>query len=473
MAGKDYVGEYFGAIYDPIAQQIVIAWQKLVMALGGVTQGLTVTANNFITADWHSKHGAGPVSGTKPVPKFQNFTYHRPASASGSGYLDYRSLGDQIAWDIVFPTILKAFPRGHQDRLHLAAAQWRQAANAVSTLSRQVNQVINSITVDPKVTASPQGVARRVTPGIVRTWQEEMQTFCSRIWGTAAWDGPNADPAPLHVLGNASSVLADACDKHATAIDVTRSKLERRMGAAAFAAVLGAVLSGTTGGISAVVAAQFDTKMVADCIHILVTDYYQPVETLKAALAGAELQDQLEHASARTPTLQAMEAKAESVGDRALHDFRYPGLNNADAPGKASQGRPVPGASPYAIDLAGQEGTEGAHVINKHVGMTNTQLTDRLAHEPNVSASSSFNNLDDAQRHVQSAIDSPLGRERIERMIAQGKPGTQITYDAQETVGRSVDHNGNVTKVDSVFLAIKRVPALDPPFVVYTAYPVP
>ncbi|WP_344272996.1 RNase A-like domain-containing protein [Actinomadura napierensis] len=471
MAGKDYVGEFFGAFYDPIAQQIVIAWEKLVMALGGVTEGLTVTANNFVTAEWHSRHGAGEGPATKPVPQFHDFTYHRPASASGSGYLDFGSLAEQLAWDMTLPTVLKLFPRGHQDRLHRASAQWRNAANAVSTLSRQVNQIINTITLDSGAVVFPHG-NRRLSLGVVRTWQEQMRTFCSRIWGTAPWDGPNADPAPLHVLGNGATALAGACERHAHAIDVTRSKLERRLGAAAFATLLGLVLSEGTAGISAEIAGVFDEKMLADCVTILVEDYYDPVQTTKAAVASMGLLAQLQHAAKRTPTLNAMEAQAESVGDRALHDFDYPGLKNTVA-GKGSQGRPGAGNAAYPIDLAGQEGTDGAHVIDRHVGKTNLQLVDRLTQQ-NVSAASSFNSLDEAQRYVQAAIDSPGGHGYIANMLAhQNQQQTEFTYDAGQPVGRLVDQNGHVTKVNRLHVVIRRDNRLIPPFVVKTAYPTP
>ncbi len=468
MAGVDFGGQFFGAIYDPVAKQIPIVWERLVMALGGVTEGLTVTANHFVTAEWHSTHGADPVP-VKPVPQYHDFTYHAPASASGVGYQNLASFPFHIAEDIAtLQFILKIFPRGHQDRLRTAQGLWKRAATAVGDLSYQVNSILQALTIDDHAA----GVRPGLTQGRVDTWQAAMKQFCSRIWGTAPWDGPNANPAPLHVLGNAATDLANSCASHAHAIDETRSRLEARMGEAAFATLLALVLGEATGGILDLVVEQFDEAMLADCGRILVEYYYNPVNAIRSGFDGSQRLAELGHARDRVPTLQAMEAQSESVGDRALHDFTYPGLNNSNAPGKGSKGRPVPGATPYGVDLAGQEGIDGAHVIDKHVGKTNLQLSDRFDNDPaNPSSSSSFNDLPGAQKYVQDAINA--NRDKMSKVV-QGQSGTSFSYKdpSGSVTGRNWE-NGHLTNVHSVKVVIKRDGSLDPPFVVTTAYPEP
>lgn len=68
-----------------------------------------------------------------------------------------------------------------------------------------------------------------------------------------------------------------------------------------------------------------------DCARILVTEYYQPIEHAKDAITALSLRTQLETALKAAPTTTAIEAQSEQIGDRALHDFTYPGLT-ATAP---------------------------------------------------------------------------------------------------------------------------------------------
>ncbi|WP_147341047.1 RNase A-like domain-containing protein [Actinomadura logoneensis] len=471
MAGKDYGGEFFGTRYDPVAHQIVIVWEKLVMALGGVSEGLTVTANNFVTADWHSKHGTGAVAGTRPVPQFRDFTYRRPAPASGSGYMDMSSLGGQLVIDMAFGEILKAFPRGHPDRLNQAAAQWTQAASAVSALSVEVNRILNTITIDSDAVGK-----RGITADTVTTWQKQMQVFCSRIWGKAPWDRGSSSNAPLHVLGDASNKLASMCRHHAEATVQTREALKQRVGPEIFDLIADLASKEGAVAITAALAGVFEPGLLIECGRVIITKYIQPINGFQEAQDMAGLLKLLEHASMRVPTLQAMEAQSESVGDRAMHDFNYPGLRGTDEHGKGSQGRPTPpDGVPFPIDLAGQEGGPGkSHVIDKHVGKTDEQLQHRLDSEPpsKSRSSSTFESLADARKYVQEAINSPEGERKIRRMIERGSQSTEFLYDAHEPVGRSLDRNGNISHPTKIRLRIHLAPpGVEPRFYVNTAYP--
>ncbi|MCP2342537.1 RNase A-like domain-containing protein [Actinomadura rupiterrae] len=469
MAGKDFGGEFLGALYDPLAQQMVITWERLVIALGGVCEGLTTTANNFVTADWHSKHGAGPVAGTKPVPQFHDFTYKRPASASGSGYLDASSFGGQLMSDAAFGALLKDFPRGHPDRLYRAAGQWRNAATAVQSLSAEVNRILDTITIDSQATGR-----RGITGQTVDTWQKQMRTFCSRIWGKAPWDGTNSSDAPLHILGQASIALATMCEHHAAATTQTRNALRQRAGSEVYDLLEKVATSEGAVVITAAVEAMFNPALLADCAYIIATKYFQPLNSFKQSWAAAGLLKALEDAAKRVPTLQAMEAQAESVGDRAMHDFKYPGLRGSDPGGKGADGRfKPPDQIKFPIDLAGQEGgPDSTHVIDKHVGKSDDQLKQRLAAQPGLQNASSFNSLSEAQRYVQEAINSPEGERKIKNMIDNHRQGTEFTIDTHTPVGRAVDRNGNVhypTKVRVLIHAAKHGEV--PPFYVNTAHP--
>jgi hypothetical protein len=227
-----------------------------------------------------------------------------------------------------------------------------------------------------------------------------------------------------------------------------------------------------------------------DCARILVAEYYQPIEQAKDAITALSLRSELEKALEAAPTMSAIEAQSEQIGDRALHDFTYPGLT-ATPPTTPNKGqtlkrtlKPYSGRTPtnlqYPVDLAGQEGTDGAHVIDNHVGKTDEQLVQRMA-DKNPEGSSSFTDLGTAQNLVQQDLSNPTNSAKITQWIANIKNGTVSRNDTCPVnlpmigvTGRTVvDQNGSyvVTDAHDVTAVLKYDANLSPPFVVSTAYP--
>lgn len=86
-----------------------------------------------------------------------------------------------------------------------------------------------------------------------------------------------------------------------------------------------------------------------------------------------------------------------------------------------------------------REERQGGHLIRKHVGQTPDQLRARLDRERNISAASSFSDLNTAQDAVSSALRG--NRERISRWLAESSPRLVLNYTAPQTIGITLRRN--------------------------------
>ena len=487
MAGDDYVGKVFGSLYDPLANDVVLAARDLVEALEGVAIGLVTTANNFSTADHQSTAGGKGSPQTRPIPQARYFTYHRPAPASGGSHLDIQSftsgpLASALMGMNPLSQITALFPKGHQDRLYEAAGAWRTTQSKLIDLSSGLNKAIDGITIDSggggvNALKSRAGMSSSAAGKTVHAWQDSMRQFTSRIWGSKPWVAPPVGAqggvydAPAQIMTDCAKTLADACQSHAEAISSTREALEERLGAALFATILGIVFSET--GVGALIAAEFDEALLADCVRILIVKYYKPIQQVESAWQQNGLREKLDAALKSMPTLNAMEARAESVGDRAMHDFQYPGLDEKNAPGKGSRGRQDPGDSKYPIDLAGMEGVSKSHTIDRHVGLTDGQLQQRLGEDSTADpGASSFSDLSSAQRLTQQTINA--NDSDIQNWLRDNRNnGTlPLTYHPGETTGRIWTRGDpHAQEANGVQVILRKNPKTNPPFTVISAFP--
>ena len=496
MAGKDFVGMFFASLYDPITQDMVNGICDLMASLGGVPEGLITTANNYAAADAASTPGGSAQH--VAVPAYGAVSLPRPAQSSDHGYLDIESFGGNPGFVAIkqiadpFQFLMDFFPRGHQDRLTEAASALEKISSELNDTAQALNDALASITVDSGMSSFDKKNPGRgkLSTNQVNTWREAMIKYCNRIWGNAAWGTGGLPDHPLGLIGKCADELAKLCHTHIDAINQTRSALEERLVAAGAAAVLGALLAEETFGIAEWLAEEFDFDCLMDCARILVAEYYQPIEQAKDAITALSLRSELEKALAAAPTMSAIEAQSEQIGDRALHDFTYPGLT-ATPPTTPNKGqtlkrtlKPYSGRTPtnlqYPVDLAGQEGTDGAHVIDNHVGKTDEQLVQRMA-DKNPEGSSSFTDLGTAQNLVQQDLSNPTNSAKITQWIANIKNGTVSSNDTCPVnlpmigvTGRTVvDQNGSyvVTDAHDVTAVLKYDANLSPPFVVSTAYP--
>jgi hypothetical protein len=87
-----------------------------------------------------------------------------------------------------------------------------------------------------------------------------------------------------------------------------------------------------------------------------------------------------------------------------------------------------------------QDESAGGHTLRKHVGRTDDQLRERLRHERNISAASTWTDRDTAERAVGTALEQNRGK--IERWLSRegGHPNLVIDYDgdASHPIGRSL-----------------------------------
>ncbi len=91
-----------------------------------------------------------------------------------------------------------------------------------------------------------------------------------------------------------------------------------------------------------------------------------------------------------------------------------------------SQGQPQ--TSSATRDLS-QDEAAGGHTLRKHVGRTDDQLRERLRHERNISAASSWTDRETAEGAVGIALQQNQGK--IDRWLnrSEGHPNLVIDYD--------------------------------------------
>lgn len=80
-AGKGSGADDFSETYDEVAKAFLDVWAKAVGSIGGVSLGLTNTANNYAAADWHSRGIQGPpLAGTPRSASARSCTVRWPPS---------------------------------------------------------------------------------------------------------------------------------------------------------------------------------------------------------------------------------------------------------------------------------------------------------------------------------------------------------------------------------------------------------
>lgn len=88
-------------------------------------------------------------------------------------------------------------------------------------------------------------------------------------------------------------------------------------------------------------------------------------------------------------------------------------------------------------DLAADE-IRGGHTIARHVGRTDAQLRQRLEDEPDISAASTYPDLQTAQRVVQTVLDERRGEIEQWEDRSGSRPNLVLRLDLDEPVGRSI-----------------------------------
>jgi len=104
-------------------------------------------------------------------------------------------------------------------------------------------------------------------------------------------------------------------------------------------------------------------------------------------------------------------------------------------------------ASGPARDLS-QDEAAGGHTLRKHIGRSDDELRQRLRHEHNIAAASTWSDRETAERAVGSAIEQNRGK--IDRWLNRdgGHPNLVIDYDGDPShpIGRTLRRDADRTE---------------------------
>ncbi|MFE2017421.1 RNase A-like domain-containing protein [Streptomyces sp. NPDC059499] len=528
VAGRGHGADAFAAAYEEVADSFLELWAKSIMSIEGVVVGLTVTANNYQQADWASREANRRHRGEEPPRRSP------PATVGSTKYQSVSSIKWTGTGDNSGPIL--AWAGNGPDWL---AGQIDEAIEHTLRLGKTVEITPGAQTGELRAIGDAWLVASKaakasatnftsciayLTDGGNSEWQGAMNSFCQSIWGTTAWGGTrgisDAQPAPrgaadsrewrtnpsespagrrpiIEVLARTGETLHRAFHDAADAADKSRETTSRLAVEAANATVkdltvdldLGELtrLSATLafGEITATFAKHMDKAGADAAVEACHSAFHE------AAQAVRGLKPELQEASWSAPAFAAEEARARAFGARALDEFKP--RHRWSRPGHADLGI-------YEIDLASTEWLENSHTINKHVGLTNDQLAQRLRDDlkkpprpgsdweygqPKIARASAFEDIDSAQRMTQYNIDAnqgvikswldeqPSDEKRLDIRVSE-------TADPKEYSGRSIDKKeiqnspfpaDKAVKVKGVETRLVYNPDLDPPFTVLSSMP--
>ncbi|MGW7523415.1 RNase A-like domain-containing protein [Streptomyces sp. NPDC054783] len=518
-AGTGSGPDAFAKAYMKIAGKFIEVWSASVVSVGGVAVGLTMTANNYQSADWAARGMYGPPPRHTPpavMEKAPDYGKINDIKWSGTGqdadsWAISGALGEipDFLADVIRPAIEYGLnlgktheitPGADEGDLKGMATAWEEAGKTALKAGDNFTSAIEYIT-------DPQGN---------NEWQSAMKSFCQSIWGTTAWgrsrnaQGQIAQPhqgarswktsgnvAPsqrrpiLEVLQHTADTLHKTCTELAEAAHTCRETTTNLAKKAAQGMVedlttgLDAVelleLAGTAmfGKLVWTFRQHMDRAAADKAVDIYQQKFHEAATTLLA------LEWELDEALRSAPTFIAEEARAEAFGGRSLNEFKQ-------------EHKLINGENPfpykYTLDLAMEENLYGGHTIDKHVGKTDAQLLQRLRDQanssgtPTIPAASSFTDLPSAQKYTQycirektADIDSWLATGRPPQppseifSVSSVGPAPHRPPAVMPVTGRtSVVHNGQpspVTDAYGVQVRLKYVDGLNPPFVVVTSMP--
>jgi hypothetical protein len=283
MAGDDSPAQSFNSKYAPAVQAAWSALRSSALALGGISTGLTQTANNFVLADHHSSaHRNGSAPTFAPEPVFDDIVMPTPDSAIGPG---------ETVWFLPGP-LSKFWPNAHTDKVRAAATAWHNAASSVGSVAGDAEAALGTLEVNDDTVQAINGFWSQVySPGDTSTVLAGTQQICQS--------------------------LGDACNKYADAIDAKRSQVQDALigagiavGITTIVGVLGTIF---TGGGSDAAAGAADEAEVAAIVGDVATETATTVEADVGATIGSDLVATVEAAAEDVPSVETAEAETTEV----------------------------------------------------------------------------------------------------------------------------------------------------------------
>lgn len=514
-AGTGWGADAFAIKYAEVVEKFLDVWGRSVVSAGGAAVGLNHTANHYVLADWEASGRKGAQPARRPEPVVIN----KPPRYGPVNPIKWSGTGEDVdSWwisgvigefpdflaDVIRPAIEHGLRLGKvheitpgikEDEVRDMAKAWRKLGTEAVKASDDFNAAIAGIT-NPKDKGE---------------WQAAMRTFGQSIWGATAWgrqldaDGKRVekdgrqwrfskDVTPdrrrpiIDVLKETAEKIADILE-HVSDVGEKTTKFTERAGinAAKGMAAECADLSLTNltklavGGIMGRLVLSFRSHMDKEGVDAVVETYHK--EFVAAANKLNALIWELDFAAQSAPTYQAEIARAQGFGARSLNEF------------KKEHSWQIGGESPfpymYSLDLATNEGLNGAHTLDKHVGKTDEQLLQRIKDEQrangkfDILSSSTFPDINSAQKYTQYNIRE--NTTTIEDWLENPPPAkkeltiktpdipTEGPLNHPTVTGRSVQVKDGVIlpaeDAHGVTTKLKYDPNLNPPFVVYTSAP--
>lgn len=283
MAGDDDPAKSFNAKYSRGVQAAWKALRSSTLTLGGISEGLTQTANNFIKADHHSSaRKSGTPSTFTPEPVFDDIVMANVDSAIGSG---------ETVWFLPGP-LAKFWPNAHTDKMRAAATAWHNAAKSVDTVAGNAQSALTPLEANDDTAKA-------------------INHFWSQVYS------PGNNKTVLAGTRQICQSLGDACDKYANAIDSKRSDVKNKMIGAGIAVgvttAIGVLGSIFTGGGSDVAAGVADEAEVAAIVGDVAAETAATVETDVGAALAEDLIATVETAAEDVPAVESAEAEVIDV----------------------------------------------------------------------------------------------------------------------------------------------------------------
>lgn len=284
MAGNDDVARKFN---DKYAKGVTAAWKSLhqgCITFGGISKGLTTTANNFLKADHHSTVGKSrqPPRLFAPEPVFDDISMADVDSALGPGE---GGLPGPLA---------KYWPNADTGKVRGAAKAWHTAAEAINGINGRANGAMT---------------------GLTSASDDDSSKAINDFWGDVYRAGdPRTVLAGMHQICKA---LGDACDKYAKSVDDAHGKMKNALIGAGIAigltTVVGVALTIFTGGGSDAAAGAADAAEAEAILGPIAEETVATVGTEVAAAVSEDLVSTVEAAAADAPTVEAVEAETSEI----------------------------------------------------------------------------------------------------------------------------------------------------------------
>ena len=101
---------------------------------------------------------------------------------------------------------------------------------------------------------------------------------------------------------------------------------------------------------------------------------------------------------------------------------------------------PAPATTAAELRDLGRDERLGGHTLQRHIGRTDEQLLDRLRREPQISAASTYNDRETAERVIAQALTR--NRSRVEQWLGRRGPRPNLALNYHDPgpapIGRSM-----------------------------------